>query len=382
MKKLKIKSPLAGLTRAAQDWQKRRVWQREQAQWQGRQQERSRDVLRERAVRQRALRWKRVRQALQPRMPALALPKFRMPRFVPSLLAVCLLLSLVGNVLLFFRYSPRRPLVTVGSHVVSRGEYEAVLEQAGGKAALTKIVYAQLVQQAAAQARVEPTGASVDARIKELRQHNPAALAGIPGDALWSNVQTEMALENLRVRGLTVSEADVQAFYQAHKTAFARPASVSGPLVVSDSLAQAKRADALLRQGRSGADLARDPQFHVVGQNGFAINLAAAPPALQAAVGRVFTALPPGQTATLRVGPRFWIMRAARREDAEQPPLADVHDQIVRLLKLQKAPSEAEELQTLYNAHHPVFDMDHYAADFPDMAPPAPSPARKTARVP
>ncbi len=167
----------------------RRAQQREQAQYLRRQEARDRDVTRERAALRRAEQFHALRAALTPRMPRLAMPRLTMPRFLPSLLAVVAACSLVGNVLMYFRFTSARPLVTVGARVFRRGEYQALLDQTAGKAVLNKMVYTELVRQAAAKAGVTPTGADVTARLAEMQRRNSQALNAIPSEALRAEIE-------------------------------------------------------------------------------------------------------------------------------------------------------------------------------------------------
>lgn len=361
-----------------------RAQKREQAQYLRRQAARDRDVTRERAVLRRAERLSDLRAALTPRMPRFVLPRLVMPRFLPSLLAVVAVCSLVGNVLMYFRFTSARPLVTVGARVFRRGEYQALLDQTAGKAVLNKMVYAELVRQAAAKAGVAPTGADVTARLAEMQRRNSQALSAIPPEALRSEIEAQMALENLRIKDVPVSEAEVRAFYKAHQSDLALPSQVSGTLVVSQNPHDARTAEKLLGDGLPPEAVAAHSGLRVAGINGFQVNMAAAPPAFRAKVGQTLLSMQPGQITTLPAGRWFWTFRAASHNEAVRPSLAQARDQVVRLVKLQKAPSEQAELQVLYKANKPAFDMDRYQVYFQDIDQPALSLPKnpKTARLP
>ena len=68
------------------------------------------------------------------------------------------------------------------------------------------------------------------------------------------------------------------------------------------------------------------------------------------------------------------------------PSLTQMHDEIARLIKLQKAPSAGMEMAILYKANKPNFDMDRYSGYFSDIdraeVPAAPPAAPKTASIP
>ncbi len=368
--------------RKAAEGRKRRDERRAHAQWTRQQAARDREVTRSRAAQGRSKRWAEIRHALALRTGALRRTPAALTRLLPGLLAAALLASLAANLLLFFRFSPARPLVTVGRRVVPRAEYQAALDQAAGPAVLRGIVYTELVRQAAAQAGETPAPADVEARLALMQRRNARALPALPPDALRAGVASEMALENLRVRDVPVTEAEVSAYYQAHRRELALPAQVLGTLVVSGARRDADAAEALLRDGAAPEVVAARPGLRVAGLNGFQVNLAAAPPAVRSKVGPAVLSLQAGQVVTVPAGGWFWTFRAASRRAAASPSLAESRAQVVRRVKLLKAPGEAAELAELYRAHPPAFDMERYAAYFPESGRPAPVLDAKTARLP
>lgn len=306
-------------------------------------------------------------------------------RFVYGLAAV----SVLANVVLFVRWSPSRTLLTVGKHSVSKRDYEANLDAAAGKAVLSRMVVAELISQAAAQAGVTPTAAEIDARIVLLRRQG--ALPNPPAD-LRDSVGQNLALENLRMRGISVSAADVAAEYAKHPEKFRLPAQVSATLVVASSPDKAAQAVHLLGTGAAPSALAAVPGLQVDGVNGFALPAGALSPGLrQAILGlpdgavKVFGSRGsgPGTGASLAV-------RANSRTAGVLPPLPQVRDAVAREIKLQKAPTAPAELLTLYAANKPVFDMTNYQPYLGDLEaaashlPPAATakPTAKTASLP
>ncbi len=324
--------------------------------------------------------------AAPPKMSALreklATPAARQWSFrAVSVIAVC---SVAANFVQYFRYSPSRPLVTVGHRVVSHGEYLADLDGAAGKQVLSRIVYGELILQGAAKAGLLPTPQDVDARIADLRRQSQQALPS--DDVLYDQVRTQMALENLRLQGITATEAEVTAFYDQHKAQLAVPGRVNTTIVVTQSAADAARATKDLADGETEAQIAAEPGMHVGGVNGFNINLSALPAAQGNAIKQAAVSLPLGTSRTFRIGPTVYLTLEPHSRDAGGlAPLSQMHDQVARLVRLQKAPTEAQELATLYHASPPSFQMARYASYFSDVPPAAPAnavPSRKTASLP
>ncbi len=303
-------------------------------------------------------------------------------RFVYSLAAV----SVLANVVLFVRWSPSRALLSVGKHTVSKRDYEANLDAAAGKAVLSRMVVAELIRQAAAQAGVTPTAADVDARIALLRRQG--ALPPQPAADLRDSIEQNLALENLRMRGISASDADIAAEYAKHPEKFRLPAQMSATLVVAASPDKAAQATHLLGAGVTPSAIAAVPGLQVDGVNGFALPAGALSPGLRQTIlglhnGEVQVFPSRGSGVSL-------VARANSHTPGALPPLPQVRDLVAREIKLEKAPTAPAELLTLYAANKPVFDMTNYQpylGDFEAAAshlPPAATakPTAKTASLP
>ena len=332
-----------------------------------------------------ALRWNTVRSRAYALGGGPGQPKLRRfaSRFVYSLAAV----SLLANVVLFMRWSPSRALLTVGKHTVSKRDYEANLDAAAGKAVLSRMVVAELISQAAARAGVTPTAAEIDARIALLRREG--ALPPQPAADLRDSIGQTLALENLRMQGITVSNADVAAEYAKHPDKFRLPAQMSATLVVAENPDKQAQAVHLLGTGVSPAAIAAVPGLQVDGINGFALPAGALSPGLrQAILGlhdgevKVFASRGsgPGAGASL-------VVKANSHVAGVLPPLPQVRDLVAREIRLQKAPTAPAELLTLYAENKPIFDMTNYQPYLGDLdaaasrLPPAAKPAAKTASL-
>ena len=315
---------------------------------------------------------------------ALAVPREKRWRQAALLLGTVAAVSVAGNVLMYFRFTPARPLVTVGSHVIQDREYRALVDNAAGQPVLTRLVFSELIQQAAAKAGVTPTGAQTDARIAELQRHGQAP-AGTVSPDFRENLALNLALENLRVAGIPASDAEVSAFCKEHAAVLAQPAQVNSVLVVTQREYLAQTAAGLLAHGKTPAQVAAEPDMKVDGQDGFHLNLAALPPAAHQAVVTAALAMKPGQIKVLPVGNAFLTVKCLSSHPGSLPALPQVRDQVVRLVKLQKAPTDNAELATLYKANTPRFDVDRYAAYFSGIAnsdAPLPPAVPKTASLP
>ena len=215
-----------------------------------------------------------------------------------------------------------------------------------------------------------PSPHDVDARLADLRRHAARPLP--PDDQLWNQVQLQLALENLRMRGATATDAEIADYYAQHRADFSTPARTNTTLIYTTRAADAARAERLLAAGKTEQEIAAQPGMRVAGVGGFNVNVSRLPPAMGQELEQMALTLPVGKVKTLLLAKNvFFTLRPQQREDAVQPSLAQVHDQIARLVRLQKSPSERDELITLYHANPPNFDMAKYGSYFSDV-PPAP----------
>lgn len=265
------------------------------------------------------------------------------------------------------------PVVIVGDQTVTRRDYEEALEREAGKAVLTRIVYAALVRQAAAKSGLMPSDKDVDARIADLARRNPQvqvqAQDPVSGQAFRDNLRTNMALENLRIKNVTASEAEITAFYTANTSAFTLPSQFQTTLVLTQNQADATLAESLLRQGMSPDEIALRRRLHVAGINGFNINMAALPVAVRQDIGQAVSSMKPGQIKTLHESNVFFTIYVKSAQPASTPPLSQIHEEVARQVKLQKALSPQAELAALYAANPPKFGDPKYEAYFTDIGP-------------
>ncbi len=289
---------------------------------------------------------------------------------VPILTAVTVI-ALLSTLLTYLRWAPRRPLVTVGSEVISKYDYQTALDKQAGKTVLNKLVYTSLVRQAAQKAGVLPTDKDVDARIADLTRRNPqiAAQANDPvnGHSFRDDLLTDLALENLRIKNVSASDAEIQTFYNRNKAAFTLPSQVQTTMVVSQYANDASTAEHLLQQNVSPDVIARQPRMKVAGVNGFNVNMAALPPAIRENVGKTVLAMKTNQVKTLPIGQYFLTFKVKKSDAASTPPLAQIRDQVARQVKLLKADSPQATIASLYQQTQPKFAVEKYATFFSDV---------------
>ena len=285
-------------------------------------------------------------------------PKLR--RFGSRLVYAIAACSVLANVVLYMRWSPSRPLLTVGKHAVSKREYEATLDTAAGKAVLSQIVLAEVIRQAAVKAGVTPTAADIDARIALMKRRGVITAANMP---TTQSIGQALALENLRVVGIPATDAEIAAEYAKHSTVFSQPAQMNATLVIAQTNEKAVQAAHLLESSMTPEGIAATPGLRVDGIAGFAVPPGALAPGLR-------QAMLAQKDRSIRVYPvqgGFLVLRANSHTAGARPPLTEVRSLVAREVRLQKAPTQAAEVLSLYAANRPVFDMTNYQPYLSDI---------------
>lgn len=297
----------------------------------------------------------------------------RLWRRIAGALGAAVAVSIAGNLALFYHFTPTRPLVTVGNRVIQKREYEGALEAAAGKPVLVKIIFTELIQQAAAKAGLTPTSAQIDQRLAEMSRRGTPTPAGLDKEQIRQNIGLTLALENLRIQGLQASDAEIADYYRKNAAQIAQPARVQSILVVTRSEFEAQTAAALLAKGLNAHQMAAQPEMHVDGENDFHLDLNSLPDSLHRSVLGTALAMKPGQITTLPLGGGFLTLKCLRKDAPDMPPLSQIREQVARLVKLEKAPSADSELALLYRANRPKFDIERYAGFLDDLRHPDPT---------
>ena len=289
------------------------------------------------------------------------------------ILAVVVVLSLIGNALLYLRYSTNRPLVTVGSDVITKKQYQDQLDHQGGQAVLSKMVLGTLVTQAATSAGVMAKPKDVDDRIASIERRAPQLLTPYQQDAdkmaeFRQDMLTNISLENLRIKDIKLTPAEVAAYYAVHKTEFALPEQVKTTTVVTRSTMDVATATDLLKQHTPSDVIARQPRLGVIGMNGFNPNLQLLSADMKRQINAFVQQAKTGDVRTFHVadpkGDVFLTFAVTNSSGAVIPPLTQIHDQVERAARLARAVPQDKELAKLYQTAKPTFSSDKYAAYF------------------
>ncbi|BDI28794.1 putative peptidyl-prolyl cis-trans isomerase YacD [Capsulimonas corticalis] len=266
------------------------------------------------------------------------------------------------------------PLITVGGETISRSDYLQILEDQYGKGVLQKLVFGSLIRQAAAKAGVTPTDADVDKRLAEVLRREPqivpdAQRAPEQRKQFVANLKLDLSLENLRLRNISLTDDEAQQYYTAHSAEYELPQQAKTTIVVTDSTEDSLIAENLLKTGVSESAIAQKPGLHVVGVDGFNVNMDALSPADRTRISDLVLLAKPKEVKTVKVQNHFLTIRVISKDAKRIPPLAEIKSDVVRAAKLAKAPSAAAMIRTLYLQNPPTFQDQKYESDFDDVNP-------------
>lgn len=292
-----------------------------------------------------------------------------MKSVISRIFAAIAVVSIIVNVLLFFRWSPSRPVVTVGQGIITKKDFQNRLEYEGGQAVLTKLVFASLVTQAATRAGVMPTTADVEDRVQSIRRRTPQLLAPYEQDPVKielfkQDLATNMGLENLRIRDVALTPAQTSDYYARHQADFALPQQTKTSVVVTQNAVDAATAADLLRQNDPPDLIARQPRMRVVGADGYNPDMSILSPALRQQTSDWARSAGIGAVKTFQIGDFYLTLKVTSRLPGETPPLDQIRGRVEREARLALAPSQADELARLYRDAKPSFNSDKYAAYF------------------
>lgn len=284
------------------------------------------------------------------------------------LLSVGLVGSVAGNFLQRSQYSTSRPILTIAGEPLTKKEYFDQLEFQYGQPVLTRLFLRKLIQSSAKKAGVLATDQEVSERLVEIERRNPSSLEAAKTDPVKltefkEDVRTALSLENLRMKGVTASDAEVTAFYQKNQKAFELPHQLATTLVLAANSVDAATAKTLLAQKTPPEVIARRARLRVIGVGGFQMP-GQMSPASQQRLQSTLQTMKTGDVAVLPIDGIFMAVRAEENRTAGVPPLEKIRPLAARMVRLAKAPTDGAVLAQLYKDAHVTFEVDRYSSWF------------------
>jgi hypothetical protein len=282
----------------------------------------------------------------------------------PVVIAIAIV-SVIGNVFAYFRYSSSRPLITVNGTSITRKEFQDRVDYLYSKPLLSSMVWQLIVSEAAEKQGCVPSSADVDQAVDQLGRSNPsvveAARKSDPNLLIFrEDLASNLALRNLRMVGVNVTAQEVADYYAKHKMEFQLPQQTQTTLVVATNVEDANTASRLLQNGVSNDIIAQQSGLHVVGMN------ATLTQPLPASFGEEVLNMKSGEVRIIPLGNDFGIVKARTVSNQIIPPLSAIKDQVKTACILSKSPSEIEVLTKLRSAAIITADSSKYAWCIPN----------------
>jgi hypothetical protein len=296
-----------------------------------------------------------------------------MNKIITPVLGVVAVISITANVLQAKRWSDARPLVTVGSQQITRGEYMSALDAVTEGSVMKTLVLRAVVMDAARRHGVLPTADQIAARMAEVEQKQPGLLddsTQTPAKVAENraNIIAVLALENLRIAGVDAADSDIDTYYAIHEREFAVPKQVKTTLVITSDPVNTATAERLLEAGTSGAQIATQPGMEVAGINSVGFDITALPDDLRRSIQDTVGSMKAGSVRTFQNDRTAITYRVDSAHDAYIPALSDIRESVARQVRLEKAPTAQVELSDLYREEGPRFDVPQYGAYFNGIA--------------
>lgn len=307
-----------------------------------------------------------------------------MNKFLGIGLIVVTVGSIATNVLMYQRYSSGKPVVLIGSDSVTIKDFRDRLELVSGKGILSSMVARSLVMSEAKAKNLAPKPADIDERVELMLRSNVPGVSAKLGNPLQKmllteDIETSMALENITVANVAMTDGDLMAWFKKNKKSFILPDQTRTTIVVAKNVVDASTAEKLLLQKEPRIDtstIARTPRLGVLGLTAN-VDWKKIPLGFRKLLISKVGVSVPGSVFKLLIpavkGEQggFLIVRVEAKSPAGVPPFAQIRKYVEHQYKLQTAAAQGLTTQNmflkLYKEKSPTVEVSKYSpwlADF------------------
>lgn len=289
--------------------------------------------------------------------------------------ATTLVLAIVCA-LIYQRFSPNRAFVRVGDKTFTHSDYRGAMEYYAGEQVLKKMVYESLIEQAATKAGVLATDKEIDERIGEINRRKPKELEAANRDPakmteVRNTMRTNISLENLRIKDVKATDAEVIAFYRNNPGVFLLPMQIQTQVVVTTTPQNAQIAQQLLNQNIKLDVIAQKRGLKVAGINNFSPDWSRLNPQQQQQLTKAIQKTPVGRATIVTFanakGKDYLIVKPIKDSKQETPTLAKVKPLATRFAKMVKAEPQSVTMKNLWDKGNVTFENTKYENFFLDI---------------
>ncbi|AFC33694.1 putative PpiC-type peptidyl-prolyl cis-trans isomerase [Paenibacillus mucilaginosus 3016] len=162
---------------------------------------------------------------------------------------------------------PTRTVATIGEHVITQQDLEDQLLHKHGRELLDHMIDQYVIRREAEVQGVLVSDSEVQQEILRMQQGYDSESAfwesmkeqlGLTREELIADTENRLLAEKMTIRGIQVSDAEVDAYMQAHEEEFRPRLMLKLQQIVSASREQAQKAAAELAKGADFGQVARD----------------------------------------------------------------------------------------------------------------------------
>ncbi|ACS99124.1 peptidylprolyl isomerase [Paenibacillus sp. JDR-2] len=176
---------------------------------------------------------------------------------VSAILAIVLIIVLIKPP---FGAGDKAVATVNGAKITKDKLYDSLVEQ-GGKSTLDNMITTELIDQAAADAKVTVTEADVDKEIENLKKsfgsedefNQTLAQYGMTVDSLREDAEVQVKIRKILEPQVKVTDDDIKAYYDANKASMSTPEQIRASHIL---VATKEEAEDILKQLKAGADFA------------------------------------------------------------------------------------------------------------------------------
>ncbi|MDX1931813.1 MAG: hypothetical protein SFU56_04335, partial [Capsulimonadales bacterium] len=185
---------------------------------------------------------------------------------------------------------------------------------------------------------------------------------------LEAQVAANIALENLAIKDVKVTPAEVADFYRRNRSIFRLPSQSRATIALAENPTAAQAVVAMLKDGSINLDsIAGQPGVAVVGVNGFNMDWSRVASDTKRILGGKIATAPTKSVFTVPSKEVTFIVRIDSKAVETVEPFETAKGQAERLLRLRKAEPQANVLARLYRDAEIRFEATKYQVFFKDI---------------